>query len=73
MGMQKGIVMRIKDLRSMSADMLKSRLQQLQFDLSVEKRKVAATGVQGKKVKVKEMRRTVAQILTLLKEKGVSN
>ncbi len=65
--------MRIKDLRSMSADMLKSRLQQLQFDLSVEKRKVAATGVQGKKVKVKEMRRTVAQILTLLKEKGVSN
>ncbi len=65
--------MRIKDLRSMSADVLKSRLQQLQFDLNVEKRKVAATGVQGKKVKVKEMRRTVAQILTLLKEKGVSN
>ena len=65
--------MRIKDLRSMSADVLKSRLQQLQFDLNVEKRKVAATGVQGKKVKVNEMRRTVAQILTLLKEKGVSN
>lgn len=64
--------MRVKELRSMSTDMLKGRLQQLQFDLNVEKRKVAATGVQGKKVKVKEMRRTIAQILTLLKEKGAS-
>ncbi len=64
--------MRIKELRSMNTDMLKSRLQQLQFDLNVEKRKVAATGVQGKKVKVKEVRRTIAQIMTLLKEKGAS-
>ncbi len=66
------IAMRIKELRTMSVDALKSRLQQLRLDLSIEKRKIAATGVQGKKVKIRELRRTVAQILTLLKEKGVS-
>lgn len=55
----------------MSVDALKNRRQQLALDLSIEKRKIASTGVQSKKVKVKELRRTMAQILTLLKEKGV--
>lgn len=57
----------------MSLDMLKNTLQQLTLNLSIEKRKIAATGVQGKKVKVRELRRSRAQILTLLKEKGVAN
>ena len=55
----------------MSVDVLKSKRQQLSLDLSIEKRKIASTGVQSKKVKVRELRRTMAQILTLLKEKGV--
>ncbi len=62
--------MRINDLRSLTVDALKSKRQQLSLDLSIEKRKIASTGVQSKKVKVKELRRTMAQILTLLKEKG---
>ncbi|MCL5239246.1 MAG: 50S ribosomal protein L29 [Candidatus Marsarchaeota archaeon] len=65
--------MRIKELRAMSVDVLKNKLQQLTLDLSIEKRKIAATGVQSKKVKVREIKRTRAQILTLLKEKGVAN
>lgn len=63
--------MHTKDLRSMSAEALEGKLQQLDLDLSVEKRKIAATGVQSKKSKVREMRRTKAQIITLLKERGV--
>lgn len=63
--------MRINELREMSIDALKGKLQQLELDLSIEKRKISATGVQSKKVKVGELRRTRAQILTLLKEKGV--
>jgi ribosomal protein L29 len=55
----------------MSTEALKEKLQQLSLDLSIEKRRIAATGVQSKKVKVSELRRTKAQILTLLKEKGV--
>ncbi|MGA3021117.1 MAG: 50S ribosomal protein L29 [Candidatus Micrarchaeales archaeon] len=63
--------MRIKDLRAMTTDALKEKLRQLALDLSIEKRKIAATGVQSKKVKSSELRRTKAQILTILKEKGV--
>jgi ribosomal protein L29 len=54
----------------LTVDALKSKRQQLSLDLSIERRKIASTGVQSKKVKVRELRRTMAQILTLLKEKG---
>lgn len=63
--------MRINDLRAMSSDALLSRMQQLELDYAIEKRKIQSTGVQSKKVKVREMRRVKAQILTLLKERGV--
>ncbi len=65
------IFMKIKDLRSLSNDALKARLDEVRLDLSIEKRKIASTGVSSKKAKVRELRRTVAQILTLLRERGV--
>ncbi len=67
------IVMKIKDLRALPNETLKSRLNELMLDLSIEKRKVASTGVASKKVKLREMRRTIAQINTLLKERGVQS
>ncbi|MFP3278575.1 MAG: 50S ribosomal protein L29 [Candidatus Micrarchaeota archaeon] len=63
--------MKIKELRSLSDDALKAKLDEVRLDLSIEKRKIASTGVSSKKVKVRELRRTVAQILTLLRERGV--
>ncbi len=62
--------MKIKELRSLSADALKARLSEIRLEYSIEKRKVVATGVSSKKAKIREMRRTVAQILTLLNERG---
>ena len=38
--------------------------------IAIEKRNIASTGVASKKIKAREMKRTVAQILTLLKERG---
>jgi large subunit ribosomal protein L29 len=64
--------MHIKELREMSADALKVKLQQLDMDLAIEKRKIAATGVASKKVKTRELRRTRAKILTLLNERGAN-
>ncbi|MEM0074282.1 MAG: 50S ribosomal protein L29 [Candidatus Micrarchaeaceae archaeon] len=64
--------MRINDLKTMTPEALKSKLQQLELDLSIERRKIASTGVQSKKAKIREMRRTIAQIKTLLKQRGVS-
>jgi ribosomal protein L29 len=63
--------MKIKELRSLSEDALKAKLSEVRLDLSVEKRKIASTGVSSKKVKVRELKRTIAQIMTLLREKGV--
>jgi len=65
------MLMKIKELRSLSDDALKAKLDEVRLDLSIEKRKIASTGVSSKKVKVRELRRTVAQILTLLRERGV--
>jgi len=63
--------MKIKELRSLSNDALKAKLDEVRLDLSIEKRRIASTGVASKKVKVRELRRTIAQILTLLRERGV--
>jgi ribosomal protein L29 len=64
--------MHIKELREMSADALNAKLQQLDMDLAIEKRKIAATGVASKKVKTRELRRARAKILTLLRERGAN-
>jgi ribosomal protein L29 len=62
--------MHIKDLRSLSEDALQIRLNELRFELGIEKRKIAATGVSSKKVKIRETRRAIAKIYTILKERG---
>jgi len=64
--------MHIKEYREMSADALQVKLQQLNLDLAIERRKIAATGVASKKVKTRELRRARARILTLLKERGAN-
>ena len=50
--------------------MLRSTLAQLTLDLSIEKRKIAATGVSSKVFKNREIRRTIARINTVLKQRG---
>lgn len=64
---------KIQDLKAMQNDALKSTLAQLTLELGIEKRKTAATGVASKVVKTREMRRTIARINTILKERGVTN
>lgn len=62
--------MKIRDLRALSDEALKAKLKDVRLDLGIEKRNIASTGVASKKIKSKEMKRTIAQILTLLKERG---
>jgi ribosomal protein L29 len=59
-----------KYLRSLSNDALQTKLNELRFELGIEKRKIAATGVSSKKVKIRETRRAIAKILTILQERG---
>jgi len=62
--------MKIKDIRGMQEDALASTRDQLVLELNIERSKTASTGVQSKIVKIREIRRTIARINTMLKERG---
>ena len=62
--------MKINDLRALSSDALNGKLKDLRLDIAIEKRNITSTGVASKKIKIKELKKTAAQILTLLKERG---
>ncbi len=66
------LVIKIKDIRALPSATLKSRLDELSLELAIEKRKVASTGVSSKVVKTRELKKTVARINTILKERGAS-
>jgi ribosomal protein L29 len=63
-------LIKIKDIRTLSEDALKTTLGNLVLELNIEKRKIASTGVSSKVVKTREIRRTIARINTILKERG---
>ncbi|MCL5423908.1 MAG: 50S ribosomal protein L29 [Candidatus Marsarchaeota archaeon] len=43
---------------------------ELALELAIERRNIAATGVSSKIIKVRSIRRTIARIQTILKERG---
>jgi ribosomal protein L29 len=45
----------------------------LSLELAIERRKVASTGVSSKVVKIRDMKRTIARIKTVINERGVKN
>ncbi|MEM3841450.1 MAG: 50S ribosomal protein L29 [Candidatus Micrarchaeaceae archaeon] len=61
-----------KELNGLQSDALKKRLSELRLELSIEKRKIASTGVSSKVVKTRAIRRDIARILTILNQRGVS-
>jgi ribosomal protein L29 len=64
------LFIKIKDIRQQSDDILKGMVGQLSLELGIEKRKTASTGVSSKAFKNKEIRRTIARIHTVLKERS---
>lgn len=67
-----GALIKKKDTRALSNDALKTTLSQLQTELGIERRKIASTGVSSKSVKTRAIRRTIARINTILKERGAA-
>jgi ribosomal protein L29 len=64
---------KIQELRSLSENALKTKRGELELELSIEKRKVASTGVASKVIKSRDIRKTIARINTLLNERGARN
>ncbi len=65
------LVIKIKDVKSLPDSALQIKLNDLNLELSIEKRKTASTGVASKVVKTREIRRTIARIKTVLGQRGV--
>jgi ribosomal protein L29 len=60
----------VKELRGLSDTALKTRADELALELSIERRKIASTGVSSKVIKVRSIKRTIAKINTVLSERG---
>lgn len=69
--MRKMPLVRVSELRQMEIEALKSKLSELRNELRVDKGHVASGGKASNPGRIKEMRRSIARILTVLKEKGV--
>ncbi|MCL5102402.1 MAG: 50S ribosomal protein L29 [Candidatus Marsarchaeota archaeon] len=63
---------KIKDIRALQENALKAKIGELNLELAIEKRKVAATGVSSKVVKIREIKKTIARIQTVLNERGAA-
>jgi len=59
-----------KALRDMSNEELEKKLQELRMELMKEKAKIKVGGVADNPGKIREIRRTIARILTIKKEKS---
>lgn len=64
-------VARMSELRGMDVETLKSRLLELRNELRVEKGHIAGGGRATNPGRIRELRRSIARVLTVLKEKGV--
>lgn len=60
----------MKDLRALQPNELELRLKELALQLNIERRKVASTGVSSKVVKIREMKRIIARINTIVGERA---
>ncbi|MEM3791459.1 MAG: 50S ribosomal protein L29 [Candidatus Micrarchaeaceae archaeon] len=63
--------MKMGDIKKMSNEELKGALEKIRFELQVEERKIASTGVASKKISRRAMRKSIARMLTVLRERGV--
>jgi large subunit ribosomal protein L29 len=66
------MIFRKKELRAMKNEELFEKLNKLKVEEAIEKRKKEATGKLTKGSKLRETRRTIARILTILHERGVA-
>jgi len=64
-------IVRVSELRQMEVEVLKNKLAELKNELRIDKGHVSSGGKASNPGRIKEVRRSIARILTILKEKGV--
>ena len=66
-------ILRMKELKAMEPEIMKEKLAELRKELGIERGTVAGSGKASNSGKMREMRRTIARILTIFKEKGIES
>ncbi len=66
-------ILRASEVRDMSMEELREKLEELRMELLRERSKAAAVGVPDNPGRVRELRRTIARIMTIMKEKERSS
>ena len=66
-------IIRVKEIRGMSSEERTKRLTELRTELSRLKTMISAGGAVENSARVRELRRTIAQILTIENEKKQEN
>jgi large subunit ribosomal protein L29 len=64
-------ILRVNELRSMENATLKSKLSELRNELRVDRGSVASGGKASNPGRMKELRKSIARILTVLREKKI--
>jgi large subunit ribosomal protein L29 len=64
-------ILRVNELRTMESEALKNRLTELRNELRIDKGSVASGGKASNPGRIKELRRSIARILTVCREKGI--
>lgn len=63
-------VLKKRDARKMNADELDSRISEMKLEVAKEKANIAIGAPVSSPGKIRDMKRTIARILTIKKEKG---
>ncbi len=62
-------IMRVKEIRELAPDLLDKRIEELSVELNSERGTVASGGKASNAGRIREIRRTIARIITIKKEK----
>ncbi|MEM3402174.1 MAG: 50S ribosomal protein L29 [Candidatus Hadarchaeales archaeon] len=65
------VILRASDIRAMSREEMLEKLRELRAELSRLKATIAAGGTVENPGRIREIKRTIARIITIAKEKGV--
>ncbi len=60
---------KVRDIRALPENALDEQKRQLEQELAIEKRKVASTGVASKVVKIRSIKKAIARINTIKRER----
>jgi large subunit ribosomal protein L29 len=64
-------ILRVSELRTTETEALKSKLSELRNELRVDRGNVAGGGKASNPGRMKELRKSIARILTVLREKKI--